>query len=74
MGEAEIISAVIAIISSISFAVIYWQRFKGKLSAIREVFDVVDDALRDDRVSEEEWNGIWMAVKKVVRGREGGIA
>lgn len=70
MGEAEIISAAIAIVGSISFAVIYWQRFKAKLSAVREMFDIVDNAMQDDRVTEEEWNGIWKAVKEVVKGKE----
>ena len=70
MGEAEIISAAIAIIGSVSFAVIYWQRFKSKLSTVRWMFDIVDDALQDDKITEEEWNGIWKAVKKVVKGKE----
>lgn len=70
MGEAEIISAAIAIVGSVSFAVIYWQRFKAKLSAVREMFDIVDNAMQDDRVTEEEWNGIWKAVKEVVKGKE----
>lgn len=70
MGEAEIISAAIAIVGSVSFAVIYWQRFKARLSLVRQLFDIVDDALTDDLISEKEWQGIWIAVKKIVTAKK----
>jgi hypothetical protein len=64
--EAEIISAIIAIIASTSFAVIHWQRFKAKLRMLRTFFDILDDALKDDSVSEEEWSAIWKATRKLI--------
>lgn len=63
MGEAEIISAAIAIVGSVSFAVIYWQRFKKKLGQLRKLVDTLDDALYDDKVSEGEYEAIWESVK-----------
>lgn len=37
----------------------YYLHFKRKLSELRECFDAVDDALKDDTVSEEEFRKVW---------------
>jgi len=36
---------------------------KYRLHQVRQLLDVVDDALYDDKVSDEEFAAIWKAVK-----------
>jgi len=68
--EAEIVSAIIAIVGSIAGATIYWQRFKTKLSQVRQLIEVVDDALYDNKVTEKEYQAIWEAVKRLLKVEE----
>jgi hypothetical protein len=44
-----------------------WQLAKNKLSEIRKLIDAVDDALRDDSISEEEFREIFQRLMKVVK-------
>jgi oligoendopeptidase F len=44
----------------------YWIRFKAKLTAVREFIDTLDDALKDDKVTEEEYRQLWEKFKKLV--------
>lgn len=61
METIEIILGVVGIV--ISLATGYygskWYFFKGKLSTVRTCIDKVDDALKDDKVSEQEYRDIW---------------
>lgn len=41
----------------------FFALFRLRLSQIRKVIDRLDDALYDDKVTEEEYRGIWEAVK-----------
>ena len=43
----------------------YWTRLKTKLTAIREFIDTLDDALKDDKVTEEEYRQLWEKFKKL---------
>jgi hypothetical protein len=40
--------------------------FKRKISAIRDALDTLDDALKDDRISEEEFNKLWQKFKMII--------
>jgi hypothetical protein len=44
----------------------YWSRFKAKVSAVRGFVDALDDALKDDKVTEEEYKVLWERFKAVV--------
>lgn len=44
-----------------------WQRAKNKLSEIRQLVDSVDDAVYDDKVTEEEFRTIYQRLTTVVR-------
>jgi hypothetical protein len=44
----------------------YWIRFKTKLTAIREFIDTLDDALKDDKVTNSEYEELWERFKKLV--------
>lgn len=66
MYEAMIITTVIAIISSASFAIIHWQRFKAKFSQVRHLINLIDDSLYDDSISNKEFEAIWESVKAVL--------
>lgn len=70
MSEAVIISSVIAIVGSLGFSVAYWQRFKARLSLVRNVIGLIDDALHDDKVTDEEWEGIVKAVRELLVGKK----
>lgn len=60
----QIVNAVLGIL--FVFAGAYALKFKAKLSSIRTFFDTLDDAMIDDRISENEWNDIYKIFKKVV--------
>jgi len=45
-----------------------WGQLKSKLRAVRELVDELDEALRDDRVTEEEWRRLWEKLKALVEG------
>jgi len=40
--------------------------FKRKISAIRDALDTLDDALKDDKISEEEFNKLWQKFKMII--------
>jgi nitrate reductase assembly molybdenum cofactor insertion protein NarJ len=44
---------------------VYWRLFKTKLSALREFVDLVDEALKDDKVTDEEYARLFDAFKKL---------
>jgi oligoendopeptidase F len=44
----------------------YWARFKTKLAAIRDFIDTLDDALRDDTITDSEYQQLWEKFKKLV--------
>jgi len=46
-------------------AALKWRYIKAKLSALREFIDALDDALKDDRVTEEEFNRLFELFKKL---------
>ncbi|MCS6768304.1 MAG: hypothetical protein RMJ59_02090 [Candidatus Nitrosocaldus sp.] len=41
--------------------------FKRRLRAIRRFIDTLDDALYDDRISEDEFRALWSKFKAVVK-------
>ena len=43
----------------------YWTHFKTKLAALRDFIDTLDDALKDDKVTEEEYRQLWEKFKKL---------
>lgn len=60
----ETISSIVALIIAVGFGGL-WARGKGKLTELRNLIVSVDDAVKDDRVTEEEFQKIWDAAKKV---------
>lgn len=71
MTEAVIISAVIAVVASVASTVIYWQRFKSKLSLVRRLIDSIDDAVKDDKVTDEEFERIWDTARQIIARETG---
>jgi len=67
MLEAMVITTVIAILSSASFAILYWNRFRTKLTQFRYLIDLVNDSLYDNKVSDKEFQAIWEAVRAVLQ-------
>ena len=57
--SAELITAIIAIVSAIGVSLVAWNSFKEKLSQIRKFVDTLDDALYDNEVTEKEYQQIW---------------
>lgn len=53
----HMIAATLITISAVLMGV-RWQLAKKKLTEVRQLIDAVDDALDDDRVSEEEFRNI----------------
>jgi len=62
----EVISVVVTFAVVLLASWRYWGRFKAKLKAIREFIDELDDALYDDKISEEEYRKLWEKFKKIV--------
>jgi len=60
----ESISSIIALVLAIGFGSL-WIKGKTKLTDFRNLVVAVDDAVVDNSVSEEEFNKIWEAAKKV---------
>jgi hypothetical protein len=54
-----IVTAVLTFLAS-------WSRSKRKLTDIREFVDALDDALKDSKITEEEFQAIWEHFKKLV--------
>lgn len=44
-----------------------WKLFKSKISALREFIDILDAALADDKISEEEFSRLFEAFKKLFK-------
>lgn len=64
---ATITNAFIAIVTAIPSVAVTWALVRNKLKSIRELFDVVDDALYDDKVTEEEYRAIHEKLAKLVK-------
>ena len=67
MDTAELINAIVAIIiaaggSSLATYIV----FKHKLRAFRELIDELDDALYDNKVTEEEFRRLWEKFKALI--------
>jgi len=62
--DPQTISSIVALIIAVSFDGL-WARGKGKLTEFRNLILSVDDAVKDDRVTEDEFVKIWDAAKKV---------
>jgi hypothetical protein len=43
-----------------------WQQARSRLTEIRQLVDAVDDALHDDRLSEEEFQEIFQRLMNIV--------
>jgi hypothetical protein len=66
MSEIETISIIItAIISILATFFTQYVLFKRKLRAVREFIDKLDDALYDDRITEEEYRTLWEKFKAI---------
>lgn len=61
-----IISAALIISTVAAAAFVYYIRFKRKLKAFREFIDLLDDALYDDRITEEEYRALWDKFKRLI--------
>ena len=59
----ETISSIIAIIVAIGLGC-KWLIVKSKFSEFRKIVVAVDDAVKDNNVSKQEFKGIWDAAKK----------
>ena len=51
------VSLIVMICASI-FGGVYFAKFKNMVKQIRELVDTFDDALRDDKITKEEWQKI----------------
>jgi hypothetical protein len=70
--SAELITAIIAVVSAIGVSLAAWKTFKEKLSQIRKFVDTLDDALYDNEVTEKEYQQIWEKFVSVIEfGKEG---
>jgi hypothetical protein len=66
MSEIETISIIItAIISVLATFFTQYVLFKRKLHTIREFIDTLDDALKDDTVTEQEYRELWEKFKTI---------
>jgi hypothetical protein len=67
MSEVDItilvINTVITVVATFFLAL---SVFKRKLRAIREAIDTLDDALYDNKITEDEYRAIWEKFKKIV--------
>jgi cell shape-determining protein MreC len=64
MSEIETISIVItAVVSVLATFFTQYALFKRKLHTIREFVDTLDDALQDDKVTEQEYRELWEKFK-----------
>jgi hypothetical protein len=67
MDWLETISLVItAIISILATFFTQYILFKRKLRAVREFIDKLDDALYDDRITEDEYKELWEKFKAIL--------
>jgi uncharacterized ion transporter superfamily protein YfcC len=69
MAETDIIVLIInTVITAVATFFLTWGVFKRKLHTIREAIDTLDDALYDNKITEDEFRAIWEKSKKIVRG------
>jgi hypothetical protein len=67
MDSITLIGTVVVIITSSSGVFLfYYKKIKNKLSAIRNALDELDNALKDDHVTEEEFIEIFKRFKLIV--------
>jgi len=57
MSLYQWVSIIIMVCASI-FGGVYFTKFKNIIRQIRELIDVFDDALQDDKITKEEWQKI----------------
>lgn len=67
---AELVTAVIAIVSAIGVSLVVWNKFKYKLGEIRKFIDTLDDALYDNKVTEKEYQEIWESFKTIIEPKK----
>jgi uncharacterized membrane protein len=63
---SSILSLLPLVITSASTYSVCYILFKRKLKEVREAIDVLDDALQDDKISEEEFREIWNKFKAII--------
>ena len=63
---SSILSLLPIVITSASTYSVCYILFKRKLKEVREAIDALDDALQDDKISEEAFNEIWSKFKAIV--------
>jgi uncharacterized membrane protein len=70
MDIISVISSILSwlplVITSVSTYSVCYILFKRKLKEVREAIDVLDDALQDDKISEEEFREIWSKFKAII--------
>jgi hypothetical protein len=59
LSEYEIILIILGVVVPIVSGLTAWKAFKAKLNMIRKLIDTVDDAIYDDKVTENEFRVIW---------------
>jgi oligoendopeptidase F len=64
------IETIVAIVTSLSSGLLAWNKFKSKLHDVRQFIDTLDDALYDDKVTEQEYRAIWELFQKIVNNKE----
>lgn len=60
----ETISGIIGLVIAVGFGTL-WMRGKTKLTEFRNLVVSVDDAVKDNRITEQEFQKIWDSAKKV---------
>lgn len=70
MAEDQLIAAILSIAVALATMTTYYFRAKGKISTIRSFIDDLDDALRDDQVSEEEYRKLWDRFSAIARPKK----
>jgi hypothetical protein len=70
MDIISVISSILSwlplVIASASTYSVCYILFKRKLKEVREAIDALDDALQDDKISEEEFREIWDKFKAII--------
>lgn len=64
MIDLQLLSAIF--LPLLSMALTYFVTSKLKISQFRKLVDSVDDAIKDNNVSEEEFNGVWRNFKALI--------
>ena len=66
MSLETVIGIIVSVAVTILAAWRKFEQFKQKLTDIREFVDALDDALKDSKITEEEWQALWEHFKKLV--------